>query len=86
MEVSRSQLSNNQLNVTDTHDENILSLSVRCVDKNKEAQAHLTREENAGNENIQNMNMSIMTAQYRIEAMLGGDPEKEDNPMHVTEW
>lgn len=34
----------------------------------------------------QTTNMSIMITQFRTEAMLGGDPDSLENPMHLPEW
>ena len=48
-----------------------------------------TPEEKAAEEKaaqMQEIIMSTMIAQYRIEVMLGGDPDDETNPMYVPEW
>lgn len=32
------------------------------------------------------MIMATMVAQYRVEAILGGDPDDESDPMYMSEW
>ncbi|EMF0717740.1 hypothetical protein V2E67_001912 [Citrobacter freundii] len=74
--------------------DNIRSLSKSCQLPKENASDSIRSVESEGVINGENKNtagmqtimMATMVSQYRIEAILGGDQDQEDNPMYISDW
>jgi|GEM_PF-4131124 len=56
------------------------------VDINVDIDIHIMDEDTAAKEAGKKTVMAIMISQYRVDAILGGDPDDESNPMYTSEW
>lgn len=93
MRISSVSVSDNRVNKC-SESNDIKSLSTSCqLSKNISNDLIFFVEgdgadnvENENPENMQPMMMTTMISQYRVEAMLGGDQEQEDNPIYISDW
>jgi len=56
------------------------------VDIDVDIDIHIMDEDTAAKEAGKKTVMAIMISQYRVDAILGGDPDDESNPMYIPEW
>jgi len=56
------------------------------VDIDVDIDIHIMDEATAAKEAGKKTVMAIMLSQYRVDAILGGDPDDESNPMYTPEW